>query len=455
MKYRVKKGEKTSEEIGEIKRELLVTPQRHNEYTSVKKIKAYIETENSLYVPMQYGIKKFGKYRGRHCKMDDIEVKFEGKLRDYQEKIVEDNVDKFKEDKPKGVILCIPTGFGKTVIALNMVTKLKKKTLIVVHKEFLMNQWKERIGQFIPDASVGILQGKKAEIENDIVIGMLQSIVSKDYPKEIFEGFGCVVYDETHHMACETFSRAFFKIGTKDYTIGLSATPYRKDGLTKVIEWYIGDVYNMEERGVKMGENSEIKFYNVYYNPVPEDELNVLKKINMPAMVTTMINNRERNEFLVNTIIENMENRKILVLSDRIAHLRYLYQEINQRTIRTVGLYIGKMKEAELTKSNKCDIILGSYNMCSEGYDCPELDTLIMVTPKSDITQSIGRIFRKKHKKPLIIDICDMYSVFKVQGFKRKRMYRKLIPDAKLKNIEYNIGEIEEIKEIDLEFLED
>ena len=106
------------------------------------------------------------------------------------------------------------------------------------------------------------------------------------------------------------------------------------------------------------------------------------------------------------------------------------------------------MKRADLELSNTCDIILGSYNMCSEGYDCPDLNTLILATPKSDITQSIGRIFRKKHTiLPLIIDYCDTYSIFKTQGYKRKRLYRSILSNAIVTNKNVLLGEVHEISD--------
>ena len=115
-----------------------------------------------------------------------------------------------------GGLLEIHTGAGKTVMGLNIISQLKKKTLIIVHKEFLLRQWIERIEQFLPNAKVGKIQGEVIDIENkDIVIGMLQSLSMKDYPKSIFDSFGLSVYDECHHIGAEVFSRVLFKVVTK------------------------------------------------------------------------------------------------------------------------------------------------------------------------------------------------------------------------------------------------
>ena len=147
-----------------------------------------------------------------------------------------------------GGLLELYTGYGKTVCALKIIADLNVKTIIIVHKEFLLRQWVERIEQFLPDAKVGRLQGSTIDIKDkDIVIGMLQSLSMKDYEIELFKSFGLTIVDECHHIGAEVFSRALFKVVTK-YTLGLSATMKRKDGLTKVIKMFLGKVVVKKER---------------------------------------------------------------------------------------------------------------------------------------------------------------------------------------------------------------
>ena len=172
---------------------------------------------------------------------------FNGELRDHQIIAVEKYIKSALS--VGGGLLELHTGAGKTVIALNIISRLNKKTLIIVHKEFLLRQWVERIEQFLPDARVGTIKQNIIETEDkDIVIGMLQSLSMKDYPIEMFNEYGLTIVDECHHISSEVFSRALFKIVTK-YTLGLSATIKRKDGLTKVIKWFLGDiVYTKKEK---------------------------------------------------------------------------------------------------------------------------------------------------------------------------------------------------------------
>lgn len=111
-----------------------------------------------------------------------------------------------------------------------------------------MNQWIERIQQFLPGARIGKIQGQIIDIDNkDIVLCMLQSLVLKDYPSSIFDSFGLTIIDEVHHISSETFSNALFKVVTK-YMLGLSATMNRKDGTTKVFKMFLGPVVHKAEK---------------------------------------------------------------------------------------------------------------------------------------------------------------------------------------------------------------
>ena len=204
--------------------------------------KVYRENEAKFYLPPFYAVDRFGPPTTNHLltRGAPIDLLFYGSLRPPQQEVAETTVAHL--NTYGGGLLQLRCGFGKTIIALYLFARLKVKTLVLVHKEFLMNQWKERIAQFLPDARVGTLQAKTVDVEDrDIVIGMLQSVSTGKYPKDVYEPFGMCCFDECHHLGAAVFSKSM-DIGRTRYMLGLSATPDRKDGLRKVFDWQLGRV---------------------------------------------------------------------------------------------------------------------------------------------------------------------------------------------------------------------
>jgi len=344
----------------------------------------------------------------------------------------EDNYYGFEIDGNRRFVLGDCTVTHNTVIALNLASVFKKKTLIICHKEFLMNQWRERITQYLPEAQVGLIKQSKVQVDNkDIVIASLQSLAMRHYDESVFKPFGFVVLDECHHCGAEVFSRALARINSP-ITLGLSATVKRGDGLSKVFEWHIGKpVFTVKKRS----DASVCIIIKRYYDPHPDygrEKVMWNKKINTPAMITTITQFEPRNKVLLDNweaLLKEEPNRKTLVLSDRREHLTTLEQRFKERFSGTVGYYVGGMSEKELKKSETCDVILATYAMASEGMDIPILDTLLLASPVSSIEQPVGRIQRQKSTDrkhvPTVIDLLDDFSIFKGQGNRRIAFYRK------------------------------
>ena len=226
-----------------------------------------------------------------------IDIDFKGSLRPIQLPIVDAYM------KEKSGIISVPCGYGKTVLALDIIAKLKVKTLVIVHKEFLLNQWKERIEQFLPDARVGRIQSNKIKVKDkDIVLGMLQSISMIDYPEETFNDFGFVIYDECHHLGAEIFSRALLKTGFK-YLLGLSATPKRGDGLSKVFEWYLGRIVYSIKRQPEKVKVKIIEYYNEDES-YSKEKLNQMGKPNSATMINNITSFEPRLKVLMKEVFD-------------------------------------------------------------------------------------------------------------------------------------------------------
>jgi superfamily II DNA or RNA helicase len=406
----------------ELKKKLTVQPYLPGSPTIINYCMYKIQ-DNYIYIP------KYFKWESNSINLENkhklAKIDISASPREYQQNIINDiHQEILKKDS---CIACLYTGWGKTFASLYIAHLLGVKTLIIVNKETLLEQWKEQIIKFTGIVP-GIIQGSTINIEPLICIGMIQSISMKEY-NDIFKDFGFTIYDETHHYCSKVFSNVFFKVRTK-YNLGLTATIKRADKLENVLEWFLGKI----AVDVKLLIiEPEIHIYN--FNDYNENTIkfNVNGKINSPASLTTITENKNRTDFIIKIIKEMYEcGRKILVLTDRKVHCEYIKHLLSNFS---VGIYYGGMKKEELKISNECRIIVATYQMASEGYDNPELDTLILASPKGNVEQAVGRILRKKNKnEAVVIDINDCISIFNNWNKKRQSFYKSRNFKIKIKN---------------------
>jgi superfamily II DNA or RNA helicase/intein/homing endonuclease len=271
----------------------------------------------------------------------------------------------FEIDGNRRFLLSDFTVTHNTACALYIACQLKKKTLVVCHKGFLMNQWKERIEQFVPNAKIGIIKQDKIITDDcDIVLASLQSLAMRDYPSSVFHGFHMTVIDEVHHTSAEVFSRALPKISVP-VMLGLSATLKRSDGLSKVFEWYIGKPVFVSKRKDDSTDVLMLPYTN-NQSAYCEEVRMWNGKLNVAQMITRICSFMPRNQFILDTleqILNKEPGRKTLILSDRRKHLVTLEKMITTNDLGSVGYYVGGMKEHDLKESENKDIILGTFTM--------------------------------------------------------------------------------------------
>jgi superfamily II DNA or RNA helicase len=344
------------------------------------------------------------------------------------EKLEVDDYYGFEIDGNRRFVLGDCTVTHNTVMAINIISIIKKKTLILVHKEFLMNQWIERMNDFLPTARIGKIQGPVFDIEDkDVVIGMIQSLYDKEYAPNAFSSFGLTIIDEVHRIGSEQFSRTLFKTITP-YMLGISATVERKDKLTKVLYMFIGGkIYEStrKEEDPVCVRAIEYKCDDPDFNEV---DLDYRGNTKFSSMIVKLCAFGPRSDFIVRVLgdlLEEHPENQIMILCQNKSLLKYLYEAINYREIASVGYYIGGMKQVKLQETETKKIVLATYAMAAEALDIKSLATLVMVSPKTDIVQSVGRILRVKHKHPIIVDIVDMHENFQKQWLQRRRYYKK------------------------------
>ena len=232
--YLLKKSKFNKDIIRNTKKELTVCPYQPIQFNKKEgKYIVYSENEEFISLPKFYGLKKFGEPDKNYEKKGiPMNINFKGKPKPNQVDILKQTIDHI--DEHNGGLICAGCGQGKTFMALYIANHYKVKTLIIVHKTFLLNQWVDRIKEFT-DAKVGIIQQNKVEVDGkDFVVGMLQSIAKDKYESDIFADFGMVIFDEAHHAPSEYFSKALPIISCKR-SLALSATPKRSDKMEKVL----------------------------------------------------------------------------------------------------------------------------------------------------------------------------------------------------------------------------
>ena len=296
--YVILKSKYTQDQLDKITDDLTCKPFTPTDFgPKSEPFPIYMENEKKLYLPKHYAFEHPELGLGNPDKVSitkgiQIDVEFQGSLQPKQMEVINafqaSCGDADFNRLSNGGVVCVPCGFGKTVLALYLIGLLKRKTLIIVHKEFLLAQWKERIEKFLPMARVGSIQGSRIDIQGkDIVIGMLQSLSMKDYDDSVFQDFGFAIVDECHHIAAEVFSRALPKINSY-YCLGLSATPNRSDGLTRVFQYFLGPIiFKIDKR-----DDKKILVHNVHFHyrhpSYCKEELNMMGKACMPKMITNI-----------------------------------------------------------------------------------------------------------------------------------------------------------------------
>ena len=442
--YYIKKSKLSDTELKKIKTDLTVEPKtiQFAVETTDSKYKLYKSSKKYIIVPKYYGIKNFGKIK---LKVDpeEVTIKFNGQLRDYQEPIVEKILNHM--NNIGGGLLSVPCGRGKTLMAIYIAHKLNVKTLVVVHVSFLLNQWKKQIKKFC-DIDAGVIRGKTIDVDDkEIVIGMIQSLSMKDYDSDIFKDFGLVIYDESHHCASKVFSKALMKTCFK-YTLALSATPYRNDGLINIMHWFLGDTIYREK--IRINDLVIAKTFN-YTSSQPEFKEKFVGwgpqkgKPDIIKMMGNLVKLNERNLHLINIINAlRKQQRKIIILSKYVDHLKVLKEGVDKLIKQdeeaglimegeiTTSYYIGSMKQWQREEAEEtADIFFATNDLAREGLDIERLNTVVLATSQKDVNQSVGRAMRKilgdGDQCPLIIDFSDNLSSFKNHSRLRKKFYKE------------------------------
>ena len=361
---------------------------------------------------------------------DPVEFNSNIQLRDYQRQAVEAAIEK------GGGVIVSPAGSGKTIMGLEIVALLQQPTLWVTHTKELLYQVIDRAVQFldIPKDEIGIIGAGKRTIGDRLTVGLVQTLV-KGMPDELLNSVGTVILDEAHHCPARSFTDVVSQFPAK-YRFGLTATPYRKDGLTKPMFWTLGyTVYEVVTDVLMENGNvirPDVEFVYTDFDYDYDDDFS--------TMVTALTENAGRNELITEKLLsEATEGHFCMVLSERVDHC-YVLQELLADAVPDVSSAVlvgsvSKVKRQEIVerlRNKEIQVIFATNPLAEEGLDLPHLDRLFLTCPsrnKRKVIQAAGRIMRPCDGKEdaIVFDFIDSeVGILDSQAESRYRMYEEL-----------------------------
>lgn len=327
-------------------------------------------------------------------------------------------------------VLCANTGFGKTILAINMIAERKVNTLILVHRTEILDQWREKLNIFLEDTEIGVIGSSKFKQTLNIDVAMIQTL--KNQPRNVIDNYGQIIIDECHHIAAYTFEKILKKSSAK-YILGLTATPHRKDGHHPIVFMQCGNIiFKTSAKSTEMKKILNIRNTSIEM---------AVEELTLPKIISELYQDKERNQLIFEDVIEALRRkRNSLILTERIDHL-YILEKLFEEHCKNIIVLKGGMgkKQKEKMKTKLIEpregeqrLIIASGKYIGEGFDYPVLDTLFLSLPiswKGTLQQYVGRIMRDYKMKDSIevFDYVDVKIDRLLKMFnKRKRAYKSL-----------------------------
>ena len=328
-------------------------------------------------------------------RLEPINFSFKGRLKPFQQIAV----DKMLA-KDFGT-LSSATGSGKTVMALYMIARRKQPALIIVHSKELAAQWVESIGVFlgIDPHHVGYIGGGKKIVGDGVTVSLVQSLYK--CADEVSEHIGFLLVDECHRCPSRTFTEAVSEFDSQ-YMLGLSATPYRRDQLSRLIFWHLGDKHHEVDKSELIQSGDVLPARVVFRNTDFKTRRDPVTEYS--KMLAELASDTQRNIQIATDIAAEAARKSgiCLVLSDRKAHCENLQALLRYRFKLESELLTGDLDMSErkqvVERMNRGNvlILIATGQLIGEGFDCKDLTTLFLATPikfSGRLLQYLGRVF--------------------------------------------------------------
>lgn len=311
------------------------------------------------------------------------------------------------------IVISAHVGFGKTPCGIFLACRTRHKTLIITKGLPLVKQWGEDILKFCPTARVQVLKPKtEFDPDCDFFVINAQNVVK--FPSETWYDIGTVIVDEAHLIMAEVLARSLRYIYPR-YMIALTATPYRPDGLNRLLDLYFGETKIIRKL------NHPHTAYKVSTGFVPEIEFTDnggKKRLKWDSVLKSQAESEARND-LIRRIITHFSDRKFLVFVKRVSHGEYLYD-----ILRYAGESVTRFLDTDEDFDRSARILIGTTSKIGPGFNHPDLDALLMATDiEGYFIQYMGRVFRRKDVHPLIFDLVDKNGLLIKHYKTREQVY--------------------------------
>lgn len=379
-------------------------------------------------------------YEDKTNRGKQISVHFNGKLHENQQEAVNALA------ASNTGVLSATTAFGKTVTAIGLIAKQGVNTLILVHTKALLDQWVQRLEQFlviddVPEIEEGKRKQKKSlspigtlsstgnKLHGIIDIALMQSCISENEAKPFVKDYGMVIVDECHHVSAVNFEQILKAVNAR-YVYGLTATPIRKDGHQPIIFMQCGPIRYMADAKAQMQSQTFQRLLIprfTPFRPVNDEDILFMK------LVQQLAEDEYRNLFIVKDVIEALkEGRSPIILTSRTIHVEMLADMLKPHCPNVVTL-IGsesakekrqKMEYLQSIPSTEPLVIVATGKYVGEGFDYARLDTLFLVSPvawKGIVAQYAGRLHREFEGKKEV----QIYDYIDIRVPVCESMYRK------------------------------
>jgi superfamily II DNA or RNA helicase len=422
MSYCISVNQLTSDQVNSIIDELEITldANKYKMNQSSEIIPLYSFSDGIITLPFAYAHQTLGFPRLDRSQFLPANIQFTGQLRDFQREIRKEAIPIL--NKWGSVLISSFTGSGKSIIALNLVSRIKLKTLIIANKIVLLTQWMNYIEQFC--STIAQIIKPQTVINEEASIFVINAINIAKLPSLFLQKIGTIIVDESHLILARTISTSLHLTHPR-YLIGLSATPFRYDNLDVLFKHFFGNGKIIRKLWIPH------TVYKVNTGITLKTPISTNGRYDWNAILESQSEHIQRNELIIK-IVTQFSDRVFFILTKRVKQVMYLVNRL-----QTEGEHVTYLARSKQDFDKTARILIGVNSKIGTGFDHPRLNTLLLASDVENyFIQYLGRITRRSDQDLMVFDLVDSNSTLEKHFKTRKSVY--LEHGGKIQNVNAN-----------------